>query len=125
MKSIFLAAAAVAALSLGGCGHTGLALASAGATLAGAAQGPIPGQATTLADALRLATVATDLTKAAVDTGRLTQSQLLKVNAANDGLHAALVDLEAENAQGHALSFASFNAALAAWNAYTASLPKP
>ena len=45
----------------------------------------------------------------------------MQISAYNDSLHAALVDLEAEQAKGHNLDFAAFNAALAAYNKYMSS----
>lgn len=121
MKHFLAGIACVAALALAGCGT----LASGAASVAATVAGPSPTQATTLGQAEQLATVATDLTKAYVDTASLSLAQLQQINALNDGLHTAITSLETANSQGQALSFAAFNAALAAFNSYKATLPQP
>ncbi len=109
------------ALPLGACQN----LTEGVVSLVATAKGPLPQQAKTLAEAEQLATVATDLTKTVVDTGKLSRAQLVQVSSYNDGVHSAVLSLEDANSKGQSLSFAAFNAALAAWNSYTATLPKP
>lgn len=119
MKSI-LAVALVATLALtpllASC-NTLSALSGVAASL----KGPIPGQATTLSEAVQIADLATNLTKSAVDTFKFPKATLQELSALNDGLHSAVVSLERANANHQALDFASFNAALSAYNSYAAA----
>ena len=68
--------------------------------------------------AITLATKAADLY---VTTGHPSRAVLIQIKSLSDGLHAALVTLERANADGKSLTFASFNAALQAFNAYATS----
>lgn len=121
-----VAVAFVMCVGLAGCG-TFAQLAAGVSSAAGKIAGPVQGQATTLGDALQLADLVTRSTQVAVDTLPLTHGQLVQINALNDSLHAALTSLQQANANGQALSFASFNAALSAWNTYAGQIgvPKP
>lgn len=130
MRKTFGGLAAVALLlaacSVAGC-STLASVAAGVSNAAGKIAGPVQGQAKTLGDALQLADLATKATQVAVDTLPLRRAQLVQLNALNDSLHSALVSLEQANASGQALSFASFNAALSAWNTYAGQIgvPKP
>lgn len=120
LRIIVLAVAAAAlALPLGGCKN----LISGGITAAGQAAPTIPNQVATVGDAVRAATLVTKATQAYVDNAKLTRAQLQQISAYSDALHAAVDQLESDNAKGVALNFAAVNAALAAWNTYSANLP--
>lgn len=122
IKMIFtgalVAAMTLASCSLGGCAS----VASFVSTTAGKLSGPVPGQATKLADAIQLADLATKTTKLAVDSAKLPRATLIQISAGNDAVHAAIDKLEADNAGGVSLDFSAFNAALAAYNAYAVSV---
>lgn len=119
MRLVLAVAFIAATISLGGCGQ----LISAGITTAGQASPTIPNQVTTLAAAEQTATLITKATQAYVDNAKLTKAQLQQISTDSDALHSAITTLESQNAQGVALNFAAVNAALAAWNTYTATLP--
>jgi hypothetical protein len=117
-----------AVVMLGGCANTlsaiGLSTASTAADVAAQAVGPIPNQVSDLSDAIRVADLATKGSDVIVKSVHsLTRAQLEQLNAGSDSLHVAVDKLEADNAAGKALTFSSFNAALAAYNTYTAELP--
>jgi hypothetical protein len=103
------------AISLSGCANIAAGVTNIAATVAGST----PQQATTLAQAIQIADLVTKATDVAVNTGKLSRATLEEINALNDGVHAAIVNLEAANASGQSLNFAAFNAALQAFNAYT------
>lgn len=119
MRLSVVAAVAALSMSLAGCGS----LISAGITAGGQAAPSVPNQVTTLAAAEQAATLITKATQAYVDSAKLTPAQLQQISADSDTLHTAITTLESQSAQGVALNFAAVNAALAAWNTYSASLP--
>lgn len=119
MRLTVIAAIAAVCLSLAGCGS----LISAGITAGGQAAPAVPNQVTSIAEAEQAATLITKATQAYVDNAKLTKAQLVQISADSDALHSAITTLESQNGQGVALNFAAVNAALAAWNTYTASLP--
>jgi hypothetical protein len=110
MKRMFFAAGALALVVLTGCG-AGSALSQL--TTQVTTQTPI--QVTTYGEALTAAKGVTDLTDVAVNTGKLTRSQLTTLNGLNERLHTALTDLGTAQAKGQSLVFAAFNEALAQW----------
>ena len=77
-----------------------------------------PSQVKTLADALQAATLATQAVDLYVNTANPSRATLLELQALNEGLHSALVQLQAANAANQSLALAVFNAALTAFNAY-------
>lgn len=93
--------------------------------VAASLSGPTPTQARTLGQAEQAATLVTRAVDAAVNTGKLSRATLLKINSLSDAVHAALGDLQAANANNQSLNFAAFNAALDAWNTYTAANALP
>lgn len=109
-----VACAALSACNMGAVNSAG----SAAATIAESTSTTIPNQATTLGQALQAATLVTKATDTYVTTANPSAAQLRQIKALSAGVHAALVHLEQENAAGHSLIFASFNAALQAFNAY-------
>jgi hypothetical protein len=77
-----------------------------------------PTQVTTYADATAAATLATKAVDVAVTSLKFDRGTLEELSALNDSVHAAWLDLKQANDAGRSLSFASFNAALDAFNAY-------
>lgn len=75
-----------------------------------------PTDAQTLATAEQSATLATQLVDEYVKNGKLNRADLVKIQQANNAIHAALITLETANLNKQPLSFASFNAAIAAFN---------
>ncbi len=113
--AVFAAALLLAfAAPLGGCTTVASSVASVATSLSSSS----PTQVTTFADATLAATAATNFADAAVASGKLDKGTLVQIRALNEGVHSAWVDLSNANAAGKSLSFASFNAALDAWNAY-------
>lgn len=78
-------------------------------------------QVTTLADAEQAATLATKAVDVYVNSTTPDRATLTELKALNDGVHAALDNLLAAQAAGGSLTFASFNAALSAFDAYADS----
>ena len=115
---VMLACALVMGRGLTACATVAKSVTSVAASLAG----PVSGQATTLAQAIQLADLATKATKVTVDSVKLPKATLIQLSALNDGVHSALVDLETANTMGQSLSFASFNAALDAYNSYAVAV---
>ena len=113
-QAFFAAAVLAVGLSLGGCTTVASEISTIATNLSSSSSSDV----TTLSDAILAATVVTKATDVAVQTGKLDKGTLTQIKALNNGLHAALTDLENANAQGKSLSFAAFNAALDAWNAY-------
>jgi hypothetical protein len=72
----------------------------------------------TPAQATQAATLVTKAVDIAVNTGKLDRATLIELDALNEGVHAAWLNLKAANDSGHSLVFASFNAALDAFRAY-------
>jgi len=107
-------AASMAILALGGCTTIAAGIANVAATVTSST----PMQVTTLGEAIQASDLLTKAADVAVNTGKLNKATLQEINALSDGLHAALVNLEAANAAGKNLDFAAFNAALSAYNAY-------
>lgn len=126
-RFITIALCAALCVAAAGCANTlagiGLNAASTAADVAASAVGPIPNQVSDLSTAIRVADLVTKGADVIVNNVKLTRDQLTQLNAGSDGLHAALTKLEADNAANKGLDFSAFNAALAAYNAYTASLP--
>lgn len=114
-RSLLNATVIAAMIGLSGCTTVASGVANIAATVAGST----PQQATTLSQAVQTATLVTKAADLAVNTGKLSHATLLELNSLSDGVHAALTNLEAANSAGQSLNFASFNAALSAWNAYT------
>ena len=78
-----------------------------------------PSQVTTLADADLAADTIVKLTKTAVDSGTLDAGELTEIQALRTGVRSALDALNTANAKGQSIDFASFNAALQAYQAYS------
>ena len=74
--------------------------------------------AKTLATALNLATGATKAVDLAVKNVDMSVATLQQLRVLNDGVHAALVSLQADQQAGRPLVFAGFNAAMDAFYAY-------
>lgn len=106
------------AIALGGC----TTLASGVVSVATSLSSSTPAQVTTLAQADLAADAIVRLTKAAVDTNKLTLGQLKQIHGCRAAVRAALDDLHAVSDAGHALNFEVFNAALLAWQAYTTAI---
>ena len=105
----------VAALALTGC----TSVAQLAATVAQATSSSTPSQVTTLAEAEQGAKLVTDAVDVYVNTASPDRAVLVELKSLSDGVHAAIVSLEAANAKGQSLVYGSFNAALSAFNAYT------
>lgn len=80
-----------------------------------------PRQVNTLAEALQAATLATLAVDAYVNTASPNRATLVELQTLNNGLHTALVNLQAANANGQSLALAAFNEALAAFRSYAAN----
>lgn len=117
MKTFLVSVAFASVLACGGCAS----VASFAANIGAASSSTTPTQVKTLAAAVQTATLVTKGADAAINAHHFSRPVLLEINALNDGVHTALTDLEAENAKGHNLDFAAFNAALAAYNKYMSS----
>lgn len=78
-------------------------------------------QVTTLADAEQAATLVTKAVDLYVNSASPDRATLVELQALSNGVHAALTNLQAAQLAGGSLSFASFNAALAAFQAYASS----
>jgi hypothetical protein len=89
------------------------------ATVAQATSSSTPSQVTTLAEAEQGAKLVTDAVDVYVNTASPDRAVLVELKSLSDGVHAAIVSLEAANAKGQSLVYGSFNAALSAFNAYT------
>lgn len=112
---IFKSLALTVLIATGGC----TSIASGISTLATELSSSTPTQVRTLADAERVATLVTKAATVAVNTGKLTRAQLTQLDKLNEGVHAALSDLHQTQKEGGSLAYGAFNAALAAFNAYT------
>lgn len=115
MKFIIRAAATgIALLMLSGCAD----IASFAATAASNVSSQTPAQVSTLTNAITAADLATKAVDIYVNAASPSKAVLVELNALNEGLHTALTGLETDQAAGKSLVFASFNEALAAFNAY-------
>jgi hypothetical protein len=114
MKRLVVAAL-VGALAIGvaGCSNVTAAFDS----LTGQSQS----QVTTFADAESAATVATNAVDVYVNSASPDRATLTELKALNDGVHAALTDLQHDQTAGNSLTFGAFNAALDAFDAYATS----
>lgn len=112
-----LAFAGLLAVTLSGC----TTMAQFAAEIAQSTSSGTPSQVTTLAEAEQAATLATQAADIAVNTGKLDRGTLQEIKTLSDSLHAALGVLQSANASGQSLDYSSFNAALAAYNAYMTS----
>lgn len=122
MKRIIVFAGALAlALSVGACADLSAFAANTATSLSTAS----PDQATTYGDATAAADLATKTVDLAVRTGTLNRATLLELQSLNDALHAAWLQLKDANDKGQSLSFAAFNAALAAYQSYRTSQAIP
>lgn len=110
-----LATALAAAIPMGGC--TTLAQWTAGA--AQSLSSSTPTQVSTYADAVLAADGVTRIADLAVNTGKLSRSQLNAINSISEQVHTAFVSLKAANDAGQSLDFAALNTALAIWISYT------
>lgn len=113
MKRIIATILLAATVTLGGC--------STVAQLATNMSTAGPHDATTFADATLAATIATQATDTAVNTGKLDRATLMQLSTMNDMVHGAWLVLKAANDRGQSLEFATFNAALQAFQAYEAT----
>lgn len=107
--------ATLLAVSLGGCTSTAQLVASTATSLSSST----PNQASTLAEATLAADTLVKLTKVAVDTNTLDAGELTQLQALRAGVRSALDALYKANQANQSLSFAAFNAAIDAYNAYT------
>lgn len=116
MKKILICAVLLCTpLLTGGC----TSIASGVASIATNLSSSTPSQVTTLADAVQAADTITKLADTYVTSGvTISKAQLLQMQALSNGVHTALVALEAANSAGQSLDYAAFNAALAAYNSY-------
>ncbi len=121
MRNLLLGLVAAFTLTVGGC----TSLASGVTDLAGSFTSSSPSQVTVYGDATLAADIATRTVDLAVKTGKLDRATLLELQTLNDAVHAAWVKLKAANDAGQSLSFASFNAALAAFQSYRTSTGIP
>lgn len=111
--------AGVLALALSGAGCTDLA--SFAANTATAATTITPSEVQTYGDATAAADLATRTVDLAVQSGTLSRATLVELSSLNDALHAAWLELKAAKDANHSITYASFNAALAAFQSYRAS----
>jgi hypothetical protein len=116
-RMIMLAGALALALSSAACTD----LASGVAGLATDLSSSTPAQVTTYGEATAAATLATRTVDLAVTTLTLNKATLTELNSLNEAVHTAWLQLKAANDAGQSLSFASFNAALAAYQSYRVS----
>jgi hypothetical protein len=107
---VLAAALACALTSLGACAVTG-------STDITAPPGPV--QVDTLAGAVTVAAAAERAATVYVETGHPTKAQLGQLDALRAGVHGTLAELEADQVHGQPLVFDAFNAALAAFKAFT------
>ncbi|MBI3678466.1 MAG: hypothetical protein HY243_17805 [Proteobacteria bacterium] len=114
MKLKILALAAICALALTGCASVAQDVAAVATNLSS----NTPSQVATYVDATAAATLATKAVDVAVTSLKFDKGTLSELSALNDGVHAAWLDLKKANDAQQSLSFASFNAALDAFNAY-------
>lgn len=103
------------------CGCSSLGLAQSGAAVATNLSTITPSQVSTLAAADLAADLLVKAGKVTVDTGKLDAATLTELQALRIGVRTALDGLHADQAAGHSLAFGSFNAALDAYNAYSAA----
>lgn len=78
--------------------------------------------ATTLAEAEQSATLVTQAVDLYVNSANPNAATLQQLQNYSNAVHAALVSLEQANAEGGTLVFATYNAALAAFNSYNAGI---
>jgi hypothetical protein len=95
------------------------------ATLQANLAGSTTAQVTTLAEAEQAATLVTEAADGWAVVTYMSAAQLTQIQALSSAVHAALDNLEAANAAGQSLVFASFNSALAAFNSYEAATVSP
>lgn len=114
MKQMFKVIALGAMIALGGC----TTVASGLSDIATSISTSSPTQVATYADATIAADLATRTVDLAVNTGKLDRATLLELDKLNDAVHAAWLQLKAANDAGQSLTFASFNATLAAYQSY-------
>lgn len=81
-----------------------------------------PTSVTTVAAAIQADTLVTKAIDAYVLNGMPNRATLIELKALNDGLHKAVDALEAANSAGQPQALAVFNAALAAYNSYAATV---
>jgi FixJ family two-component response regulator len=77
-----------------------------------------PTDATTLANVLQTATLATKAVDVYVQTGNPNAATLAELKKLNDDVHTQVVALQQDQAAGRALSYTLFNAAMDAFVAY-------
>jgi PBP1b-binding outer membrane lipoprotein LpoB len=115
MKRMMLIAGALAlAMFAGGCTTAASGLAS----LATSMSSSTPQQVQTYAKATEVADLATRTVDLAVNNVKFSKATLIELQALNDSLHDAWLKLKTAKDAGQSLSFASFNAALAAYQTY-------
>lgn len=114
MKKLLVAGALSLALLAGGCASIAQGLGSIATELGSST----PTQVNTYADALNAAKLVTDAVDLYVNSANPNRATLLQLQKLNDGVHAALNSIGAANREGGSLVYGSFNAALAAFNAY-------
>ena len=114
MNRVLIAFALCATLALGGC----TTLAQGASNVNQALSSSTPQQATTLAQALQFAKLATDAVDVYVNTGNPNRATLTELNTLNEGLHAALGKLQTANMAGQSLALAVFNQAFLAFTTY-------
>lgn len=107
-------------IALGGCAGTITTAGNIGQSVSVAS----PTQARTLAEALQAATLCTDAVDLYVRTGNPSRAVLDELNILNDRVHDTLVNLQTANMRGQSLTFAAFNEALQAFNAYYSGVKK-
>lgn len=108
---------AAAAIALAGCTTTAQVAGNIGQALSSST----PSQVSTLADAVQAATLCTNAVDLYVNASGPSRATLLELQSLNDAVHKALTDLQAANAKGQSLVFATFNEALAAFQAYSSA----
>jgi hypothetical protein len=118
MKKIIVV---VLALGLSGCAS----VASGITTVVQSVSSSTPTQVTTLADAVSAATLVTQAVDVYVNTASPNKATLLELQTLNNGVHAALVSLEAANTANQSLAIAAFNAALTAFSSYATAVGVP
>jgi len=109
-----IALALVLIIPLAGCTSVASFVASTAATMSSTT----PTEVKTLAEAEQAATLVTRAVQLYVENGNPSRATLLEIKALSDGVHAAILELDAAQRTKKSLVFDSFNAALAAFNAY-------
>lgn len=105
----------IGALAIAGCADVAQVVGSTAQELSSST----PAQVRTLSEALQAATIATNAVDVYVNGANPDMATLLELQTLNDGLHTALVNLRAANANNQSLLLGLFNESLRAFQAYS------